>query len=83
MSHLHGLEGMAAHFLASPQGQKVIRNYLESSEGQIAIDGFLATPHGQHMAKMLLVKALDGLDIPADTKEIIRTALKEKETPSA
>jgi len=82
MSHLHGLEGMAAHFLASPQGQKMIKNYLESPEGQVAIDAFLATPHGQHMAKMLLAKALDGLDIAPETKETIRTALKQKELPA-
>ena len=77
MSHLHGLEGMAAHFLASPQGQKMIRNYLESPEGQVSIDTFLATQHGQKMAKMLLTKALDRLDIPEETKESIRKALAE------
>ena len=79
MSHLHGLEGMAAHFLASPQGQQMIRNYLSSPEGQVSIDSFLATEHGQQMALMLLSRALDGLRLPQETKDIIRAAINERE----
>jgi len=79
MTNLHGLEGIAAHFLASPQGQKMIRNYLESPEGQVSIDTFLATPHGQQMAKLLLIKALNSLDIPEETKESVRKTLAGKE----
>jgi hypothetical protein len=79
MSHLHGLGGMAAHFLASPQGQQTIRNYLASEEGQATFDAFLATPHGQQMAFLLLSKALDGLDLPDETKEVIRKAMAAKD----
>ena len=82
MSHLHGLEGMAAHFLASPQGQKMIRNYLASPEGQVSIDAFLATEHGQQMAMMLLSRALDGLDLPPETKGAIRAAIDGKDRAS-
>ena len=78
MSHLHGLGGMAAHFLASPQGQKTIRDYLATEEGRATFDTFLATPHGQEMALMLLSKALDGLNLPDETKEMIRKAMDEK-----
>ena len=79
MSHLHGLGGMAAHFLASQQGQQTIRDYLASEEGQKNVDEFLATPHGQQTAFLLLSKALDGLDLSGETKEIIRKAMAEKE----
>jgi len=79
MSHLHGLGGMAAHYLASTQGQQTIRNYLATEEGQKTFDEFLATPHGQQTALMLLAKALDGLDLPVETKEIIRKAMADKE----
>lgn len=79
MSHLHGLGGMAAHYLASPQGQQIIRDYLATEEGRKTFDNFLATPHGQQMAFMLLARALDGLDLPTETKETIRKAIAEKE----
>ena len=75
MSHLHGLGGMAAHFLSTPQGQQMIREYLSTPEGQKAVDTFLLTPHGQQMAMLLLSRALDGLDLPPETKETIRNAI--------
>jgi hypothetical protein len=70
---------MAAHYLATPQGQQTIRNYLASEDGQKTVDAFLATPHGQQMACLILSKALDGLDLPVETKESIRKAMAEKE----
>ena len=81
MSHLHGLGGMAAHFLSSPQGQRMIREYLSTPEGQKAVDTFLLTPHGQQMALLLLSRALDGLDLPGETKDRIRDALRQAQAP--
>lgn len=78
MSHLHGLGGMAAHFLSSPQGQQMIRDYLSTPEGQQAVDAFLKTPHGQEMAILLLSRSLDGLDLPEETRESVRRALDGK-----
>jgi len=69
---------MAAHFLSSPQGQKMIRDYLSSPEGKEAVDAFLKTPHGQEMALFLLSRSLDGLDLPEETRESVRRALGVK-----
>jgi hypothetical protein len=77
MAKLDCMQGMIAGYCASPQGQETIRNYLSSPEGQKAIDAYLATPGGKAMGRLLLLKALDGLDLPAQVKEEIRTALSQ------
>lgn len=77
MSALNGIQGMVAAYLASPQGQETIRKFLESPQGKETIDAYLSTPGGQQMARLLLVKALDRLDIPDDVKAVIRKAMDE------
>ncbi len=66
---------MVAGYIASPQGREMIRNFLSSPEGQQAIDSYLSTPEGQDMAKLLLTRALDHLDIPAQLRDEIRKAV--------
>jgi hypothetical protein len=78
MAQFNGISGMVAGYFTSPAGQEMIRNYLSSPEGQTAIDAYLATPGGQQMARLLLSRALDSLNIPADVKEQIRAALDAK-----
>jgi hypothetical protein len=78
MAQFNGISGMVAGYFTSPAGQEMIRNYLSSPEGQAAIDAYLATPGGQQMARLLLSRALDSLDISADVKEEIKKALAEK-----
>ncbi len=68
---------MVAEYLASPKGQDAIRSFLSSHQGKEAIDSYLATPGGQQMARLLLLRALDSLDISNDVKEQIRSALAE------
>ncbi len=70
------IKEMATAYFTSPKGQAVIREFLASPEGQDAINAYLATPEGQDMAFLLLRKALDHLNIPEDTKAIIRKALE-------
>ncbi len=77
MGAMNGIQGMVAAYLASPNGQQTIRSFLSSPEGKEAIDSYLATPEGQQMARLLLLRALDGLDIPDEVKGTIRTALGE------
>ena len=69
------MQGMIAGYLASPKGQLALQNYLTSPEGKATIDAYLATPDGQKMAQLLLSRAMDNLDIPAEAKEVLRTAL--------
>jgi hypothetical protein len=78
MAQFNGITGMVAGYLASPQGQELVRNYLSSPEGQAAISAYLATHEGQQMARLLLLRALDSLDISTDVKEEIRKALGGK-----
>jgi len=78
MVQLDGLQGMIAGYCASPKGQETIKKYLSSPEGQKTIDAYLATPGGQAMARLILLRALEGLDLPAAVKAEIRRALSEK-----
>jgi hypothetical protein len=77
MGALDGVQGMIAGYLASPKGQQAVRSFLSSPEGKEIIDSYLATPEGQQMARLLLLRALDGLNIPDEVKVMIRTALAE------
>jgi hypothetical protein len=72
------VQAMAAEYLASPKGQEMIRSYLSSPEGKAMIDTYLATPEGQQMARLLLTRALDSLDLPYDLKEAICISLEGK-----
>jgi len=82
MGALDGIQGMVAGYLASPGGQETIRSFLASPQGKEAIDAYLSTPGGQQMARLLLLRALDNLDIADSVKDQIRTALAEKGTCS-
>ena len=77
MSAMDGIQGMVAGYLASPKGQEMIQVFLSSPEGKEAIDSYLSTPGGQQMARLLLLRALDRLNIPDEVKVMIRTALEE------
>ncbi len=80
MGAMDGIQGMVAGYLASPNGQEAIRKFLSSPQGKEAIDSYLSTPGGQQMARLLLLRALDGLNIPDEVKGQIRTALAEAGT---
>jgi hypothetical protein len=77
---MDGIQGMVAGYLASPNGQEAIRKFLSSPQGKEAIDSYLSTPGGQQMARLLLLRALDGLNIPDEVKGQTRTALAEAGT---
>ena len=70
---------MIAGYCASPDGQETIRKFLSSPEGQKTIDAYLATPGGQAMGRLILLRALDGLDLPVPVKAEIRAALSDKQ----
>jgi len=80
MGAMDGIQGMVAGYLASPAGQQAIRSFLDSPQGKAAIDSYLSRPEGQEMARLLLLRALDSLDIADTVKNQIRTALAEKGT---
>jgi hypothetical protein len=80
MGALDGIQGMVAAYLISPGGQETMKNFLSSPQGKDAIDAYLSTPAGQDMARLLLLWALDSLDISASIKDQIRAALAEKGT---
>jgi hypothetical protein len=75
MAPADGMQGMVAAFITSPKGKEMIQKFLSSPEGKTAIDNYLASPDGQKMGILLLSRALDGLDLPPDLKEHIRTVL--------
>jgi len=78
MVNLGGMQGLIAAYAASPQGQEAIRNYLLSPDGKKTIDAYLATPGGTDMACLLLTRALEGTNLPADVKARVLAAVREK-----
>jgi hypothetical protein len=69
------MQAVIASYLASPKGQEALRNYINSAEGQRTLNTCLATREGQQMAGMLLLQAIDSLDLPDDVKNQVRNAL--------
>lgn len=82
MVQLNGMQGMIAGYIASPKGQEAIRNYLSSSEGKKTIDTYLSTPEGQGMARLILSRALEGLDLSAEIRATVLAAIEEKKASS-
>jgi len=78
MVQLDCMQGMIAGYVTSPRGQEAIRNFLSSPEGKKTINTFLSTPEGQEAARLVLSRALDGLDLPADVRAKVLSAVEEK-----
>jgi hypothetical protein len=75
MVNLGCMQGMIAGYVSSPRGQEAIRSYLASPEGQKTLDSYLATPEGQQMAKLVLLRTIDHLDVSPDARGEIQRAL--------
>ncbi|MFZ0005923.1 MAG: hypothetical protein WCC86_09915 [Methanoregula sp.] len=80
MGVIDGIQGLVAEYLASQKGQETIRAFLSSPQGKEAINAYLSTLEGQQMARLLLLRALDRLEIPETVKEQIRKALADSGT---
>jgi hypothetical protein len=83
MVQLDSMKGIIAGYIASPKGQEAIRNYLSSPEGKKTLDTYLSTPEGQDMAKLVLVRALEGTTLSADVRAQVLAAFAEKKNPKA
>ncbi len=83
MVQLDCMQGMIAGYIASPKGQETIRNYLASPEGKRTMDTYLSTPEGQEMARLVLSRALEGLNLPHDVKGKVLAAVEEKKRPAS
>jgi hypothetical protein len=71
------MKGMITSYLASPQGQEMIRNYLSSREGHKAICEFVATPKGREVMKQVLPDILGCMSLPPDLLSEVARKLKE------
>jgi hypothetical protein len=78
MVQLDCMQGMIAGYVSSPKGQEAIRNYLASPEGKKMLETYLSTPEGQETARVVLARALDGLNLSADVREKVLAAVAEK-----
>ena len=81
MVQLDCMQGMIAGYVTSPKGQETIRNYLSSPEGKKSMETFLSTPEGQETARLVLSRALEGLNLPPEVKGKVRAAVEEKMNP--
>ena len=78
MVQLDCMQGMIAGYVTSPKGQETIRKYLSSPEGRKTMETYLATPEGQETARLVLSRALEGLNLPAEIKAKVLAAVEEK-----
>jgi hypothetical protein len=78
MVQLDCMQGMIAGYVSSPKGQEAIRTYLSSPEGKKTMETYLATPEGQETARLVLSRALDGLNLPAEVRLLVLAAVEEK-----
>jgi len=78
MVQLDCMQGMIAGYVTSPKGQETIRNYLSSPEGKKSMETFLSTPEGQETARLVLSRALEGLNLTPEVKGKVRSAVEEK-----
>ena len=69
------IEEMAKKFLESPEGQKMIIDYLLSDNGKKAISQVISDPNGRSSVISLVTHVLDLLNLPADQKQLIKSAL--------
>ncbi len=82
MVGLDCMQGMIAGYVRSPRGQEAIRNYLSSPEGKRTIDAYLSTPEGRQMACLLLSRAMEGLEMPADVRTQVLAAFSNPKNQS-
>lgn len=78
MVQLDCMQGMITGYITSPKGQETIRNYLATPEGKKTMETYLATPQGREMARIILSRALEGLNLPAEIKGQVLAAVEEK-----
>jgi hypothetical protein len=71
------MKGIITSYLASPQGQEMIRNYLSLPEGQKAICEFVTTPKGREAMKQVLPGILGCMSLPPDLQSEVARTLKE------
>ena len=71
------MKGIITSYLASPQGQEMIRDYLSSPEGQKAICEFVTTPKGREAMKQVLPGILGCMSLPPDLQSEVARTLKE------
>ena len=69
------IEGMAKKLLESPEGQKMIMDYLLSDKGKNAISQMVGDPKGRSSVVALITHVVDVLNLPADQKQLIKSAL--------
>jgi hypothetical protein len=74
---LDPMKGIITSYLASSQGQEMIRNYLSSPEGQKAICEFVTTPKGREAMKQVLPGILGCMSLPRDLQSEVTRTLKE------
>jgi 3-deoxy-D-manno-octulosonic-acid transferase len=77
LASIDPLRTIVTSYLASPQGQEMIRDYLSSPEGQQAICEFAGTQKGREALKNVLPSILSCLYMPVDLQSAVSEKLKE------
>jgi hypothetical protein len=67
--------GRIDKFLESPEGQKMVIDYLLSDNGKKMISQIISDPKGRSSIISLITYILDLLNLPVDQKELFKSAL--------
>ena len=66
---------MAKKFLASPDGQKAIMDFLMSEHGNKTVANIMADPKGRQTVISFIKQVINSLNLPEDKKTIVLNAL--------
>ena len=69
------IEEMAKKFLTSPEGQKMIVDYLLSDDGKKMLGNIMQDPKGRETIISAIKQVLATLNLPEDKKAIVQNAL--------
>ena len=69
--------GMVSKYLATPEGQAAVLNYLTSDEGIAMLKQFIATPGGKKAMFSILPSILDGLCLSSEVKDAVRDSIEK------
>ena len=67
--------GAVAGYIATPEGQDAVKKFLASPEGIALLKDFAGTAAGQSTMLSVLPTVLSGLNLPAGTADMIKSAL--------
>ena len=73
--NIAGLGGAAVSYLATPEGQEMVKKFLATPDGVQLLKDFAMTAEGRNVIAGILPQILGGMNLPPGAADIIKNAL--------